>query len=63
MPTVLTASNEAAVNLFLEGKIKFLDIENIVINELNNTKNFKPTLEDIIRVDREIRSRLLGGVL
>ena len=63
MPTVLTASNEAAVNLFLEGKIKFLDIENIVINELNNTKNFKPTLEDIFRVDREIRSRLLGGVL
>ena len=63
MPTVLTASNEAAVNLFLDGKIKFLDIENIVINELNNTKNFKPTLDDIIRVDREIRSRLLGGVL
>ncbi len=63
MPTVLTASNEAAVNLFLDGKISFLDIEKIVINELSNTKNFKPTLEDIIKVDKEIRERILGGRL
>ena len=61
MPTVLTSSNEAAVKLFLDGKIKFLDIEKIVYNELKNTKNFKPTIEDIIRVDKEIRERLLGG--
>ena len=61
MPTVLTSSNEAAVKLFLDGKIKFLDIEKIVYSELKNTKNFKPTIEDIIRVDKEIRERLLGG--
>ena len=63
MPTVLTSSNEAAVNLFLDGKIKFLDIEKIVIKELENTTNFKPTLEDIIRVDKEVRERILGGRL
>lgn len=61
MPTVLTSANEAAVKLFLDGKIKFLEIESIVYNELKNTKNFKPTIEDIIRVDREIRERILGG--
>ena len=63
MPTVLIASNDAAVNLFLNGKIKFLEIEEIVINELNNYKNFKPTLDDIFRVDKEIKERIIGGRL
>ena len=63
MPTVLISSNDAAVNLFLNGKIKFLEIEEIVINELKNTKNFKPTLDDIIRVDKEIKERIIGGRL
>jgi 1-deoxy-D-xylulose-5-phosphate reductoisomerase len=61
MPTVLVASNDAAVKLFLDGKIKFLDIENIVINEINNTKNFKPTISDILRVSKEVEARILGG--
>lgn len=34
--TILNAANEAAVKLFLEGKIKFLDIEKLVIEALNN---------------------------
>ena len=63
MPTVLTSANETAVNLFLDGKIKFLDIEKIVYNELKNTKNFNPTIEDIIRVDKGIRSKIMGGRL
>ena len=63
MPTVLISSNDAAVSLFLSGKIKFLEIEEIVINELNKTVNFNPTLEDIIRVDKEIKSRIIGGRL
>lgn len=60
-PTVLCASNEAAVKLFLDGKIKFLEIEEIVKNELNNFNNFNPTIEDILRVDKEIKNRILGG--
>lgn len=36
--TILNASNEAAVKLFLENKIKFLDIEKLVIESLNNPK-------------------------
>lgn len=34
--TILNAANEAAVKLFLEEKIKFLDIEKLVIDALNN---------------------------
>ena len=33
-PTILNASNDAAVNLFLEGKIKYLEIEEIIKEEL-----------------------------
>ena len=36
--TILNAANEAAVKLFLEEKIKFLEIEDIVINALENPK-------------------------
>lgn len=35
-PAILNAANEAAVKLFLEEKIKYLDIERIVIEALNN---------------------------
>ena len=62
-PTVLQAANEAAVELFINGKIKFLDIEEIVINELKTVKNFKPTLDDIIRVNKEVKERVIGGRL
>lgn len=34
--TILNAANEAAVRLFLEEKIKFVDIEKIIINALND---------------------------
>lgn len=37
-PTILNAANEASVRLFLEDKIKFLDIEKNVIEALNNSK-------------------------
>lgn len=35
-PTILNAANEACVKLFLEGKIKFLDIERIVQETLDD---------------------------
>lgn len=62
-PVVLNAANEAAVTLFLYGKIKFLDIEKIVYNELCNLKNFTPTLDEIIMWDKLIKDKILGGVL
>lgn len=37
-PTILNAANEAAVKLFLEDKIKFIDIEKIIMETLENPK-------------------------
>ena len=59
MPAVLNAVNEVAVYKFLDGKINFLDIEKMILNELEHTTNLKnPDLETIFEVDREIRKRL-----
>lgn len=58
MPAVLNAANEAAVWLFLDDKIKFLQIEEIVKEELDNAKNFTPTLDDIIKLDKDVKMRI-----
>ncbi len=52
-PTAVNGANEEAVKLFLEGKIKFLQIAELVekaLNWVNNKKDF--TLEDILETDR-----------
>lgn len=60
LPTVFNASDDVAVNLFLEGKIGFSDIYGIVAEEVYNYKNTEsPSLEDIIRVDKEVRMNIL----
>ncbi len=56
LPTVMNASNEAAVKLFLDGKITFLDIEEIVIKTVSKFKNIdQPTLDQIIKTDQDIQ--------
>ena len=65
-PTVLNAANEAAVKLFLEDKITFLEIEEIIKEELNKSWQMdNPSLEDIIRVDLAVKENVLikyGGL-
>ncbi len=52
MPTVLNGANEAAVALFLEDKIGFLDIGNIIEMALDEHKNIKePSIFDILQAD------------
>ena len=53
---VLNAANEAAVKLFLEDKIKFLEIEDIIYNEITNEKyqNIEYNLENIIDISYKI---------
>ena len=46
--SVLNASNEAAVALFLHDKIEFLDIEKIIYNEINNPKYSKISFKALI---------------
>jgi 1-deoxy-D-xylulose-5-phosphate reductoisomerase len=49
MPAVLNGSNEAAVKLFLTGKIKFTDITKAVEEVMKKHKNInEPSLEDIV---------------
>ncbi len=55
---VLNAANEAAVHLFLEDKIKFLDIEKIIRNELDKEYNVDFTIENVLTLDKEIQTRI-----
>lgn len=64
LPTVFNASNEAAVSLFLKGKIKFLQIEEIIrdaclkYQDINKEKpNY--TIEDILNLDKEVKANIL----
>ena len=60
LPTIFNAANEAAVKLFLCDKIKFLGIEEIIISNVKGAKNLSsPTITDIIRVDKEIKEKIL----
>lgn len=62
MPAVLNAANEVAVELFLNGKIKFLDIYKIIEEEIQNHKVLDiendNALEIIKKVDEETRNRV-----
>ncbi len=56
LPTAVNGANEQAVKLFLEGKIKFLQIAELVEKALvsaNNKKEF--TLSDILETDKLAR--------
>ncbi|MGB9678635.1 MAG: 1-deoxy-D-xylulose-5-phosphate reductoisomerase [Thermoanaerobacteraceae bacterium] len=60
MTAVLNAADEAAVNLFLNKKINFLDIYKIVEENMNKHKIIEnPTLSDIINIDKEIKNKIL----
>jgi 1-deoxy-D-xylulose-5-phosphate reductoisomerase len=61
MRTVLNAANEVAVKLYLEEKISFLDIERIIREEMDCHQLISyPSLEDIYRIDKEIKERIYG---
>jgi len=60
MPTVLNASNEVAVSLFLNERIKFIDIPIIIENVLMKTQNIQsPSLYDIYQMDQTIKNEIL----
>ncbi len=56
---VLNAADDVAVHKFLDGKIKFTDIEKIVRKVLDEHKPIPhPSIEDVIRIDEEVRNSL-----
>lgn len=58
-PIVYNAANEAAVDLFLNKKIKYLDIYKIIENEIANHKKTKALdLNVIMNIDKEIKDKV-----
>ncbi|SHE33044.1 1-deoxy-D-xylulose-5-phosphate reductoisomerase [Caloramator proteoclasticus] len=56
MPAVCNIANEEAVDLFLNNKIKFLDIPIIIKEAMNNFKvKYEFDLEYIINLEKEVR--------
>ena len=61
--TAMNAANEAAVALFLQEKITFLQIEEIIERVMNEHNNILvPDLETILQVDAETRNIVLNMV-
>ena len=58
---VLNAANEVGVEMFLNGKINFLDISKISLKALNKFHNTKISIiEDIYAIDKEVRGFCYG---
>ncbi len=58
-PTYLNAANEAAVDLFLHRKIRFLDIGEIAMEAVSSAKSKQDySLEEIFEADRFARNRV-----
>jgi 1-deoxy-D-xylulose-5-phosphate reductoisomerase len=57
MPCIMNAANEIAVQSFIEEKIAFVDIPNLIGNIMDNSGCFmeNPTLEDLLKTDSEMR--------
>jgi 1-deoxy-D-xylulose-5-phosphate reductoisomerase len=64
MPAVLNAANEQAVALFLEEKIRFLEIPRcieIVCDRHASDHQINPSLEDIVNADRWARQEVINA--
>jgi 1-deoxy-D-xylulose-5-phosphate reductoisomerase len=60
-PAVLNAANEVAVQMFLDGEIRFSAIPSVIREALDShTPHTVFTLADLERVDAETRQRARG---
>ncbi len=64
VPAAANGANEAAVQLFLNRKIRFTDISNLVLDAMNHQpdKNTDITVRDILNADAEARRFVLNSV-
>lgn len=64
LPTVFNSADEAAVDLFLRGKISYLEITEVIQKAMENIRNIQnPTLEDILQTDKKAREIVYGGLI
>jgi 1-deoxy-D-xylulose-5-phosphate reductoisomerase len=60
MPCILNAANEVVVSAFLEEKISFLGMSEVIANCLDKMSFIKkPSLQDYIETDKETRIKAL----
>ena len=63
-PIVMNAANEVAVNLFLNDKISFIDIETIVIKTVAKYKLEKVlTINKVLQINKEVKEDVLNNYL
>ena len=56
MPCIMNAANEVAVQQFIEGKISFLQIADMVEHQMQTAPFIvKPTLDDLFQTDAAVR--------
>lgn len=63
MPTILNGANEACVELFLEKKIKFLDIADTIEKGMavfKDRSSDELTIENIIKLDKEVKEYVMS---
>lgn len=59
VPCVMNAANEVCVERFLRGQLGFLEIECVVADTMSRYRVVdKPSLDDILEMDRDVRERL-----
>jgi 1-deoxy-D-xylulose-5-phosphate reductoisomerase len=63
MPTILNGANEVAVSLFLDKKINFLDIADIIEDAMitfEEEMSKEVTIDNIIEIDEKVREYVIG---
>jgi 1-deoxy-D-xylulose-5-phosphate reductoisomerase len=63
MPNILNGANEAAVELFLDEKIKFLEISDIIekcMEVFKDEVKKELTLENIIDLDKRVKEYVVA---
>lgn len=63
MPAAMNAANEVAVQLFMEGHISFMQIEEMIERIMGEHQTIKnPSLEDILETDHITRKKVYGMI-
>ncbi|MFH2028895.1 MAG: 1-deoxy-D-xylulose-5-phosphate reductoisomerase [Nanoarchaeota archaeon] len=64
MPPVVNAANEIAVKYFLQDRIRFLDIQRLIKESMDNHKIIKqPGLDEIMDIDRKIKKETEAKII
>ena len=63
MPTVFNSADEAAVEMFMQGKLTYLGISEAIEKAMNTIQNIKnPNIEDIFAADKAARETVKGSI-